>query len=71
MVGSRCLMSAISQGLVQDPVFHSQSLQDSIAIAFDLMRVNLVDLPDLPKLVPKLKILFAEGEDGEDGATAA
>lgn len=38
-----------------------------MAIAFDLMRVNLADLPRLPVLVPGLKALFAEPEEeGQD-----
>ncbi|KAK2075685.1 hypothetical protein QBZ16_001793 [Prototheca wickerhamii] len=66
----RTILTHFSQRYPKIPVI-DVNFQDFIAIAFDLMRVNLVDLPDLPKLVPKLKILFAEGEDGEDGATAA
>lgn len=38
-----------------------------MGIAFDLMRINLVELPRLPSLVPKLKLLFAEPEDAEAG----
>lgn len=41
--------------------------QGSVGIAFDLMRINLVDLPRLPSLVPKLKLLFAEPEDAGVG----
>ena len=39
-----------------------------MGIAFDLMSVNLADLPRLPALVPALKLLFAEeaGEDEEE-----
>ena len=37
--------------------------QDAVGIAFDLMSVNLADLPRLPSLVPALKLLFQEGDD--------
>ena len=34
----------------------SDSFGDSNCIAFDLMSVNLADLPALPRLVPALKV---------------
>ena len=41
-------------------------MQGSVGIAFDLMSVNLADVPRLPHVVPALKLLFAEeGEEGE------
>jgi ribonuclease Z len=40
--------------------------QGNVGIAFDLMTVNLADLPRLPSVVPALKLLFAEEEQKED-----
>ena len=42
-------------------------MQGNVGIAFDLMSVNLHDLPRLPAMVPALKLLFEEPADaGED-----
>lgn len=45
--------------------FARPSLQGNVGIAFDLMSVNLADVPSLPQLVPALKLLFKE-EEGDD-----
>lgn len=37
-----------------------------MGIAFDLMSVNLADVPSLPRIVPALKLLFREEEGDED-----
>ena len=37
-----------------------------MGIAFDLMSVNLADVPRLPAIVPALKLLFTEKEGEED-----
>jgi ribonuclease Z len=34
--------------------------REKTCIAFDLMRVNLADLPVLPKVLPHLKVLFKD-----------
>lgn len=39
--------------------------QDSVGIAFDLMSVNLADLPRLPDVVPALKLLLEEQQDDD------
>lgn len=41
-------------------------LQGTVGIAFDLMSVNLADVPRLPAIVPALKLLFTEREQEED-----
>lgn len=41
-------------------------VQGTVGIAFDLMSVNLADLPRLPHIVPALKLLFAEHDQPED-----
>jgi len=47
-------------------------MQDSTCIAFDLMSVNLADLPVLPSLLPALRLLFEkESEEPEDQELAA
>lgn len=51
-----CLLNPCSQG--------------AVGIAFDLMSVNLADVPRLPHIVPALKLLFRE-EEGEEGEEAA
>ena len=47
------------------PSPHRCGAQGSVGIAFDLMSVNLADVPRLPHVVPALKLLFAEEEAGE------
>jgi len=42
------------------------AVQGNVGIAFDLMSVNLADVPRLPAIVPALKLLFKEGEEGEE-----
>lgn len=37
-----------------------------MGIAFDLMSVNLADVPSLPRIVPALKLLFKEEEEGDE-----
>jgi len=47
-------------------------MQDSTCIAFDLMSVNLADLPVLPSLLPALRLLFEkESEEPEEQEPAA
>jgi ribonuclease Z len=43
--------------------------QDSTCVAFDLMSVNLADLPLLPSLLPALRLLFEKDvEEGDEPA---
>ena len=43
--------------------------QDSTCVAFDLMSINLADLPLLPSLLPALRLLFEkEVDEGEEPA---
>ena len=47
-------------------------MQDSTCIAFDLMSVNIADLPVLPSLLPALRLLFEkESEEHEERELAA
>ncbi|KAL6768056.1 hypothetical protein ACKKBF_B37600 [Auxenochlorella protothecoides x Auxenochlorella symbiontica] len=62
----RTVLTHFSQRYPKIPVIDA-NFQGSVGIAFDLMRINLVDLPRLPSLVPKLKLLFAEPEDAGVG----
>ena len=41
-------------------------LQGTVGIAFDLMSVNLADLPRLPVVVSPLKLLFSDQDDQQD-----
>eukprot|EP00887_Chlorella_sp_A99_P006161 scaffold3.g6161.t1 len=63
----RTLLTHFSQRYPKIPVvdesFQGHYYQDAVGIAFDLMTVNLADLPHLPRLVPALKLLFAEEDD--------
>ncbi|XP_024515118.1 tRNAse Z TRZ4, mitochondrial isoform X1 [Selaginella moellendorffii] len=55
----RTILTHFSQRYPQIPVFDA-SYNDRTCIAFDMMSVNLVDLPLLPKLVPVMKLMFKE-----------
>lgn len=61
----RTLLTHFSQRYPKIPVV-DQNFQGTVGIAFDLMSANLADLPRLPHVVPALKLLFAEQEQGEE-----
>ncbi|KAL4458182.1 hypothetical protein ABPG75_013047 [Micractinium tetrahymenae] len=61
----RTLLTHFSQRYPKIPVV-DQNFQGTVGIAFDLMSVNLADVPSLPRVVPALKLLFKEEEGDED-----
>ncbi|KAG0614312.1 hypothetical protein M758_6G167300 [Ceratodon purpureus] len=67
----RTILTHFSQRYPKIPVF-DDSYTDRTCIAFDMMSVNLADLPLLPSLLPALKLLFkddlASMEEDKDGA---
>ena len=73
----RIILTHFSQRYPKIPVF-DESHMHKTCIAFDMMSVNIADLPVLPKVLPYLKVLFRnemivdESEDVvEDAITAA
>ncbi|XP_075103366.1 tRNAse Z TRZ4, mitochondrial isoform X6 [Nicotiana tabacum] len=57
----RIILTHFSQRYPKVPALDEVSIQRT-CIAFDLMSVNLADLPVLPKLLPYLKLLFRTRE---------
>ncbi|KAL7162496.1 hypothetical protein ACSBR2_042899 [Camellia fascicularis] len=55
----RIILTHFSQRYPKIPVFDETHMHKT-CIAFDLMSVNLADLPVLPKVLPFLKILFRD-----------
>ncbi|KAG1335050.1 tRNAse Z TRZ4, mitochondrial [Cocos nucifera] len=53
----RIILTHFSQRYPKIPVFDETHMHKT-CIAFDLMSINLVDLPVLPKVLPYLKVLF-------------
>lgn len=53
----RIILTHFSQRYPKIPVFDESHMYKT-CIAFDLMSVNLADLPVLPKVIPYLKLLF-------------
>lgn len=53
----RIILTHFSQRYPKIPVFDETHMHKT-CIAFDLMSVNLADLPVLPKVLPYLKVLF-------------
>ena len=66
----RTILTHFSQRYPKIPVF-DDSYTSRTCIAFDMMSVNLADLPLLPSLLPALKLLFkddlASMEEDKDG----
>ncbi|EIE21088.1 Metallo-hydrolase/oxidoreductase, partial [Coccomyxa subellipsoidea C-169] len=60
----RTLLSHFSQRYPKIPTIDA-SFAASTCIAFDLMSVNLQDLPTLPAVVPALQLLFQDSEKEE------
>jgi ribonuclease Z len=58
----RTLLTHFSQRYPKIPVV-APSFQDSTCIAFDLMSVNLADVPRLPSYIPVLQHLFKDVAD--------
>lgn len=53
----RTILTHFSARYPKLPVLQ-QPMSESVAVAFDLMSVNLKDLPRLPSLVPAFQELF-------------
>ncbi|XP_042454477.1 tRNase Z TRZ3, mitochondrial-like [Zingiber officinale] len=61
----RVILTHFSQRYPKIPVFDEADMQKT-CIAFDLMTVNLADLPVLPKFLPYLKVLFKKEMVADD-----
>ncbi|XP_033515467.1 tRNAse Z TRZ4, mitochondrial isoform X2 [Nicotiana tomentosiformis] len=55
----RVILTHFSQRYPKIPVF-DESYMNKACVAFDLMSVNLADLPMLPRVLPYLKLLFRD-----------
>ncbi|KAK6914858.1 tRNase Z endonuclease [Dillenia turbinata] len=72
----RIILTHFSQRYPKIPVFDETHMHNT-CIAFDMMSVNIADLPVLPKVLPYLKLLFRnemivdESDDVVNDATAA
>nr|CAB3471625.1 unnamed protein product [Digitaria exilis] len=69
----RIILTHFSQRYPKIPVIDEVDMEKT-CIAFDLMSVNLVDLPVLPKVLPHLKVLFKDElvvEEADDIQEAA
>jgi ribonuclease Z len=55
----RIILTHFSQRYPKIPVIDEVDMEKT-CIAFDLMSVNLADLPVLPKVLPHLKVLFKD-----------
>ncbi|XP_041015141.1 tRNase Z TRZ3, mitochondrial [Juglans microcarpa x Juglans regia] len=72
----RIILTHFSQRYPKIPIFDETHMHKT-CIAFDMMSVNIADLPVLPKVLPYLKLLFKnemivdESDDVLDAATAA
>lgn len=54
----RIILTHFSQRYPKIPVFDDTHIMHKTCIAFDLMSINIADLPLLPKVLPYLKLLF-------------
>lgn len=69
----RILLTHFSQRYPKIPVFDETHMHKT-CIAFDMMSINIADLPVLPKALPYLKLLFKNEmamEESEDIVDAA
>lgn len=71
----RIILTHFSQRYPKIPVFDETHMHKT-CIAFDMMSVNIADLPVLPRVLPYLKMLFRnemvvdESDDAVDAASA-
>ncbi|KAL2516197.1 tRNAse Z4 [Forsythia ovata] len=56
----RVILTHFSQRYPKIPVFDDETHMHKMCIAFDLMSVNLADLPLVPRVLPCLKIMFKD-----------
>ena len=72
----RIILTHFSQRYPKIPVFDETHMHKT-CVAFDMMSINVADLPVLPKVLPYLKLLFRnemivdESDDVVDAVTAA
>ncbi|CAI8611911.1 unnamed protein product [Vicia faba] len=72
----RIILTHFSQRYPKIPVFDKEHM-DKTCVAFDMMSINIADLPVLPKVLPYLKLLFRndmivdESEDVVDDVAAS
>uniref|UniRef100_A0A1D1XFM1 ribonuclease Z n=2 Tax=Anthurium amnicola TaxID=1678845 RepID=A0A1D1XFM1_9ARAE len=69
----RIILTHFSQRYPKIPVFDEKHMQKT-CIAFDMMSVNVADLPVLPKVLPYIKLLFRNEmmlDESEDVLVAA
>ncbi|XP_024533168.1 tRNAse Z TRZ4, mitochondrial isoform X2 [Selaginella moellendorffii] len=66
----RTILTHFSQRYSKVPVF-DDSYNDRTCVAFDLMSIDLVDLPLLPSLIPVLKLLFKDDQAEEQAVPEA
>jgi ribonuclease Z len=64
-------MFHFSQRYPKIPVVESAGAEERMGIAFDLMSTPLHLLPVLPRLLPSLRALFKEDEEGDEGEDVA
>jgi ribonuclease Z len=64
----RIFLTHFSQRYPAVPVFDT-SYNDITSIAFDMMTVNLADLPVVPQLLPAFRLLFSLPPEDEDPLT--
>jgi ribonuclease Z len=63
----RTILTHFSQRYPKIPVIDEVDTERA-CVAFDLMSVNLADLPVLPKVLPHLKVLFKDELAAEEEA---
>lgn len=61
----RIILTHFSQRYPKIPVFDETHMHKT-CIAFDMMSVNVADLPVLPKVLPYLKLLFKNQMIGDE-----
>lgn len=71
----RIILTHFSQRYPKIPVFDKTHMHKT-CVAFDMMNINIADLPVLPKVLPYLKLLFrndmiVDESDGDDVLNAA
>lgn len=61
----RIILTHFSQRYPKIPIFDETHMHKT-CIAFDMMSVNVADLPVLPKVLPYLKLLFKNQMIGDE-----
>lgn len=65
------MLTHFSQRYPKVPVIDREGMQGNVGVAYDMMSLNLADLPRAPRLVPALGLMFAEPEPEEEDAQPA